>query len=278
MRKHRACCRNRLLRHGPRPRGFLAFVQKRPRPAQQAGSFPRATSFSLHVGPAGRRRFVLQFRVRRARRRREAAAGPGREQTPVRASFISPLHAPGHSERPARFCFPRLHGGQGRVVSFPALAPTGFRLSLHLAGFSPRVTLPAPNSPPPQGGRAGGCVPLVAPAAISILPFPYLTSLGSRPVSLRMFSSTFLRLSLAFSSCSCKVLTATAIFSPLQASRRDCAPGRACCRAARGRGWETTRDDGQLSPANEDLLWRFRIRPFCDRKRGEAAVFGRLSQ
>lgn len=48
---------------------------------------------------------------------------------------------------------------------------------------------------------------------------PYLTSLGSRPVSLRMFSSTFLRLSLAFSSCSCKVLTATAIFSLQQASR-----------------------------------------------------------
>lgn len=48
---------------------------------------------------------------------------------------------------------------------------------------------------------------------------PYLTSFGSRPVSLRIFSSTFLRLSLAFSSCSCKALTATAIFSLQQASR-----------------------------------------------------------
>lgn len=48
---------------------------------------------------------------------------------------------------------------------------------------------------------------------------PYLTSFGSRPVSLRIFSSTFFRLSLAFSSCSCKVLTATAIFSLQQASR-----------------------------------------------------------
>lgn len=48
---------------------------------------------------------------------------------------------------------------------------------------------------------------------------PHLTSFGSRPVSLRIFSSTFFKLSLAFSSCSCKVLTATAIFSLQQAPR-----------------------------------------------------------
>lgn len=239
MRKPRARCRKGLLRHGPRPQGFLAFVQKRPRPAQQAGSFPRATSFSLHVGQPGRRRFVLQFRVRRASRRREAAARPGRKQTPVRASFISPLHAPGHSERPARFRFPGLHGGYTRSCRVFSRGGTNRLPSLCTLQVSPRGS----PSPPPihlrlrAGGRAGGCVPPVAPAAISIPSFPYLTSLGSRPVSLRIFSSTFLRLSLAFSSCSCKVLTATAIFSPLQASRRDCAPGRACRRAARGRGW-----------------------------------------
>lgn len=60
----------------------------------------------------------------------------------------------------------------------------------------------------------------------------HLTSFGSRPVSLRIFSSTFLRLSLAFSSCSCKVLTATAIFSLQRAPRlldrpRSAAPRRA---------------------------------------------------
>lgn len=39
----------------------------------------------------------------------------------------------------------------------------------------------------------------------------YLESLGSRPVSLRIVSSTFFKLSLAFSSWSCKLRTATAI-------------------------------------------------------------------
>lgn len=78
----------------------------------------------------------------------------------------------------------------------------------------------------PDGPQPAGC-PLapVRPDPRSVSPtshvpsHPYLTSFGSRPVSLRMFSSTFLRLSLAFSSCSCKVLTATAIFSLQQASR-----------------------------------------------------------
>lgn len=56
---------------------------------------------------------------------------------------------------------------------------------------------------------------------------PHLTSLGSRPVSLRIFSSTCLRLSLAFSSCSCSARTATAI---LPAAR----PGRAPRKAALG--------------------------------------------
>lgn len=64
---------------------------------------------------------------------------------------------------------------------------------------------------------------------------PYLTSFGSRPVSLRIFSSTFFRLSLAFSSCSCKVLTATAIFSPQQASRLlHRPPPPLSCRQRRG--------------------------------------------
>lgn len=68
----------------------------------------------------------------------------------------------------------------------------------------------------------------------------HLTSFGSRPVSLRIFSSTFLRLSLAFSSCSCKVLTATAIFSLQRAPRlldrpRSAAPHRAAPAARRGR-------------------------------------------
>lgn len=39
----------------------------------------------------------------------------------------------------------------------------------------------------------------------------YLDSLGSRPVNLRILSSTFFKLSLAFSSWSCKLRTATAI-------------------------------------------------------------------
>lgn len=72
----------------------------------------------------------------------------------------------------------------------------------------------------------------------------YLTSFGSRPVSLRIFSSTFLRLSLAFSSCSCKVLTATAIFSLQQASRLLYRPRRTVSR-------RETREDWQQGPAND---------------------------
>lgn len=70
----RARCRNRLLRHGARPRGFLAFVQKRPRPAQQAGSFPRAPSFRLHVGPAGQEALCAAVPGPQS----EAKAGSGR--------------------------------------------------------------------------------------------------------------------------------------------------------------------------------------------------------
>jgi hypothetical protein len=79
----------------------------------------------------------------------------------------------------------------------------------------------------PVGPQAAGCplsrvrpAPRPRTSPTSGVPSdPYLTSFGSRPVSLRIFSSTFLRLSLAFSSCSCKALTATAIFSLQQASR-----------------------------------------------------------
>jgi hypothetical protein len=51
-------------------------------------------------------------------------------------------------------------------------------------------------------------------------------------VSLRIFSSTFFRLSLAFSSCSCKVLTATAIFS-LQAGFETALQAAPSCTAPR---------------------------------------------
>lgn len=83
-----------------------------------------------------------------------------------------------------------------------------------------------PPSPPPiHLGRM-----MAASRSPHFSPGPYLTSFGSRPVSLRIFSSTFFRLSLAFSSCSCKVLTATAIFSLLQASRLLLRPRRAVSR------------------------------------------------
>lgn len=77
------------------------------------------------------------------------------------------------------------------------------------AGPQPAGCPPAPVRPDPRSASPTSHVPSD----------PHLTSFGSRPVSLRIFSSTFLRLSLAFSSCSCKVLTATAIFSLQQASR-----------------------------------------------------------
>lgn len=73
----------------------------------------------------------------------------------------------------------------------------------------------------------------------------YLTSFGSRPVSLRIFSSTFFRLSLAFSSCSCKVLTATAIFSLQQASRLLYRPRLALSR-------RETREEWQQGAANDN--------------------------
>lgn len=46
----------------------------------------------------------------------------------------------------------------------------------------------------------------------------YLDSLGSRPVNLRILSSTFFKLSLAFSSWSCKLRTATAILRRVSGS------------------------------------------------------------
>lgn len=90
-----------------------------------------------------------------------------------------------------------------------------------------RAALPAgpTRAPPPPPHPLPG--PSFAGQRRARRPPPHLTSLGSRPVSLRIFSSTCLRLSLAFSSCSCSARTATAI---PPAAR----PGRAPREAALG--------------------------------------------
>lgn len=99
------------------------------------------------------------------------------------------------------------------VCHFPPSLLTDLSWSLCLSGGPPQLyknpclsnKLPCPLPPP-------------GPERASNLAWMGLISFVSCPVSLQIFSSTFLRLSLAFFSCSCKVLTTTFI-SLQQASK-----------------------------------------------------------
>lgn len=140
----------------------------------------------------------LQGRGRESAVRAFPQAGKPSRRTQAPLSFLTHL-SPGTYSGALKT--PPPHRGPGS-----AAAPgTG----LDVPAFWELVALPTSHSP-----RLDGCLwSRHLPSGL------YLTSFGSRPVSLRIFSSTFFRLSLAFSSCSCKVLTATAIFSPQQVSR-----------------------------------------------------------
>lgn len=197
-----------------------------PQPAP-GGAIPQGET---HVGRGGEPGAARTERPRgTALYRSSGPAGP-------RAGIAGPAHRPS-AARPGLAAAPRAPAersgrrGRGRLASSQA------RLSRRRG----RTGL-GPGGPPRPRFTPPGRLTLRARSA---RPACYLTSLGSRPVSLRIFSSTFLRLSLAFSSCSCKVLTATAIFSPQQASRLLHRPRRGCAAPRDAR-------DGQPDSANDE--------------------------
>lgn len=110
--------------------------------------------------------------------------------------------------------------------SCPIAAPTGRARPAQGRG-DPRPASAACPAGPRRAPRRRPALPWRDTGAPGAPRLAHLTSLGSLPVSLRIFSSTCLRLSLAFSSCSCSARTATAI---PPAAR----PGRAPREAALG--------------------------------------------
>lgn len=180
---------------------------------------------------------------RQAHGGRAGAAGPGAagfvRRCPRRepAAGSSPRRGSRAGARDLRDPF-RGGGARRRAPSLPKGSSRGPRGPGPVAAAFAGPSRP-PRPPVEPGGKAFHAGERASPRR----PL-YLTSFGSRPVSLRIFSSTFLRLSLAFSSCSCKVLTATAIFSPQQASRLLSRPRLAVSR-------RETRGARQPGSANE---------------------------
>lgn len=159
LRKRSARGRNGLQRRGPKPRGFLPFVQKRPRRAQPRARFP--CTWAQPGGPEALCAAVpgpqsaAKAGSQAARNRCKAPSGPHSSLGRTRPDTASAL--------PGSFCLPGLPGGFGRVGSGRVFSRGGtYRppsLSAAPAGFSPRITLPAPNSPPPQAGREAASRP-----------------------------------------------------------------------------------------------------------------------
>lgn len=167
----------------------------------------------------GGRGFVLQFRACTAK-------GGNPKSRPAHRPGSQPAHARSaplpHAQEPEHL--------RPRALQTPHLTEDRFRPPprKQAAMLQPSHNW-SPSLPPIHPGL------MAASRSRHCSHGPYLTSFGSRPVSLRIFSSTFFRLSLAFSSCSCKVLTATAIFSPQQAPRLLHRPPRTLpCRQRRG--------------------------------------------